>query len=431
MMVAPYRILARFVTFSLVAALCAVCARAAAEPQPPHEDVVVTVFTNLTHDPADEWIGASLAAALEAELQSLDGWQVVEADRYRRETWIVSGAYRRLGDRLQISARVSDAESGRVIRTVRADGTLGALAELQSRLVNQLIGADHIVEPPPMRAAAKVRAPVQPVGALQPDSSPASDVRPASTWKVPPALPEVTIAELLGQAATSGWTALPHPPKAEALAAGASKTREPPELHEENDANEENEESDDNQENPDPLLPELPDPGRRPLEMVRRANTTLLSGAAAPSSDRPTLPSFEAQRRFVGIANGLTTGQRDDTFELETLGRDKSARPAANIDIASFMVEPSEIELAVGQLYSLRDLEILALDPDGLPLAGVPFTLELEEDSNVVSAPDIDDARQEIRGLTPGKLTLRITSLVPRADGSIPVAAIDLVVDTH
>ena len=60
---------------------------------------------------------------------------VVREARRRGARWIVDGGYQRLGDRLRITARMVDIDTGRVAHTARVDGALDALFALQDELL--------------------------------------------------------------------------------------------------------------------------------------------------------------------------------------------------------------------------------------------------------------------------------------------------------
>ncbi|MGA7991230.1 MAG: hypothetical protein WCC53_07370, partial [Thermoanaerobaculia bacterium] len=53
--------------------------------------------------------------------------------------------FQRLGDRLRITARASGVESGEVLTTVKVDGAMADLFELQDRIVKQLADGLHVV----------------------------------------------------------------------------------------------------------------------------------------------------------------------------------------------------------------------------------------------------------------------------------------------
>jgi tetratricopeptide (TPR) repeat protein/predicted Ser/Thr protein kinase len=130
----------------------------------PERGVAVLTFANLRGEPADEWIGSGIAETVTADLQKVKGItvigraQVLDAARTlagtaqagggdppglvvgRRvgATWIVTGAFQRLGERVRITAEFLDVANGTVLRTVKVDGGLEAIFDLQDRIVFEL-----------------------------------------------------------------------------------------------------------------------------------------------------------------------------------------------------------------------------------------------------------------------------------------------------
>jgi TolB-like protein/Flp pilus assembly protein TadD len=126
--------------------------------------VAVTGFANVTGRPDDTWIGTGLAETLSAGLAEVPGIAVVsrerileviremglpaEADepalavRVGREVGahgVVSGAVQALGDRIRVTARVTDTATGRVVLSPRVDGARHAIFDVQDRLVAELV----------------------------------------------------------------------------------------------------------------------------------------------------------------------------------------------------------------------------------------------------------------------------------------------------
>ena len=141
----------------------AVRARPAAPP-PPTNAVAVIPFTNITREPADDWIGSGIAETVTADLKSIKGLSVIgrervsdalrilgsnttaalddrmsiEVGRQLRTAWLVSGGYQRLGDLIRITARFIEVGSGAVVRTVKIDGAIGDIFSLQDKIVFEL-----------------------------------------------------------------------------------------------------------------------------------------------------------------------------------------------------------------------------------------------------------------------------------------------------
>ncbi len=131
----------------------------------PSRDVTVAVlnFANITGNAADDWIGQGIAESLTADLtrittiavvareqifelqrslsevgRNIDERQAIELGRRLGATVAISGAYQRLGERIRITCQAIEVSTGRQRTTVKVDGQLENLFELQDRLVNEL-----------------------------------------------------------------------------------------------------------------------------------------------------------------------------------------------------------------------------------------------------------------------------------------------------
>ena len=134
------------------------------EPPPPTNAVAVIPFTNITREPADDWIGSGIAETVTADLKSIKGLSLIGRERIfdalrvlgssgtdtldermsiavgrqLRATWLVGGGYQRLGDLIRITARFVEVGSGAVVRTVKIDGAIGDIFSLQDKIVFEL-----------------------------------------------------------------------------------------------------------------------------------------------------------------------------------------------------------------------------------------------------------------------------------------------------
>ena len=123
--------------------------------------VVVAPFTNVSRQPADEWIGAGIAETIAIDLQdagldvvapgaglertglrgsppSPDLDAVLDAYRRRGVAWMIDGTLQRLGDALRITTRIVDVESGGVEFGTRVDGTMAGLFDVQDEVAGVL-----------------------------------------------------------------------------------------------------------------------------------------------------------------------------------------------------------------------------------------------------------------------------------------------------
>jgi TolB-like protein/Tfp pilus assembly protein PilF/predicted Ser/Thr protein kinase len=135
----------------------------AAVARPLTASVAVLNFANITGNPADEWVGQGIAESLTADLthiksivvvpreqifelqrslnelgRRVDDRQAMELGRRLNATVTVTGAYQRLGNRIRITAQIIEVAGGRQIATVKMDGELEELFDLQDRLVTEL-----------------------------------------------------------------------------------------------------------------------------------------------------------------------------------------------------------------------------------------------------------------------------------------------------
>ena len=108
--------------------------------------VAVLPFVNVSRNPADDWIGGDMTAALQTALEETGAMGIValtaadestalETAEARNARWLVTGGYQRIGDQLRITARVLDVAGGDLMRSVKMDGTLGELEALTSELI--------------------------------------------------------------------------------------------------------------------------------------------------------------------------------------------------------------------------------------------------------------------------------------------------------
>jgi non-specific serine/threonine protein kinase len=142
--------------------------------------VAITGFVNISGSADDDWLGAGLAETLTAGAVQLDGVAVVSRERISeilktlagetgerssalflsaarevRARWLVSGAFQRARDAIRITASLTDVDTGQLIRTVKVDGTLSAIFDLQDRLVQELAGWLRAASVPDRRSSSE------------------------------------------------------------------------------------------------------------------------------------------------------------------------------------------------------------------------------------------------------------------------------------
>ena len=119
--------------------------------------VAVLVFSNITGDAADGWMGVGIAETVASALDGIGGLMVIRTGPSETGTrtttdaespiaiaqaldarWVVSGAYQRLGDRMRITAGLTHVETTVVVQSAIVDGTVDEFFSLQDRLVTQI-----------------------------------------------------------------------------------------------------------------------------------------------------------------------------------------------------------------------------------------------------------------------------------------------------
>ncbi|HEY7184623.1 MAG TPA: protein kinase [Blastocatellia bacterium] len=128
------------------------------------KSVAVLRFNNVTKSPEDDWLGVGIAETVTADLKNVDGMTVIGreviyealrrwnaenhtdfdekfATRVGREVgarWIIGGGYQRIGEMLRITARFVEVSTGEVLKTVKIDGRMSDVFELQDKIVYDL-----------------------------------------------------------------------------------------------------------------------------------------------------------------------------------------------------------------------------------------------------------------------------------------------------
>ena len=131
--------------------------------KPAGRSVAVLTFTNITGDPSDEWIGQGIAESLTADFAKIGGMIVIprehvfdlqrnlpagarpaddrqsmELGRRLGASFVVAGGYQRIRDRVRITGQVVDVTTNESAATVKLDGTIDQIFELQDQLVQEL-----------------------------------------------------------------------------------------------------------------------------------------------------------------------------------------------------------------------------------------------------------------------------------------------------
>lgn len=141
--------------------------------------VAVMTFANITQDVSDAWIGTGIAETVTADLKKVHGLSVFSRERVFEmlkhlgaaeasdsdekfalevgqrlgATWIVSGGFQRIGDMIRITARFLETAGGELVTSVKIDGRVTEIFDLQDKIVYELtsglniqLGDSEIVE---------------------------------------------------------------------------------------------------------------------------------------------------------------------------------------------------------------------------------------------------------------------------------------------
>jgi len=155
---------------------------AALAPPPSSPAVAVMSFANITKDTGDDWLGTGIAETVTADLKAVEGLTVVGRERVYealktlaaaagetdeklatlvgREVgarWVLGGGYQRLGDVVRVTARLTETDSGSVVRTVKIDGRMDGIFELQDRIVRELSAGLRLTLTPENRGESETQ----------------------------------------------------------------------------------------------------------------------------------------------------------------------------------------------------------------------------------------------------------------------------------
>jgi non-specific serine/threonine protein kinase len=134
-------------------------------PPPKLENAVAIMnFSNITKEPADDWIGTGIAETVTSDTKKVKGLQVIGRERVfetlknlnagslpdfdeefaidvgRRlgAKWIIGGGFQRIGDMIRITVRAVEVETGTIIKTAKVDGNIAEIFDLQDKIVYEL-----------------------------------------------------------------------------------------------------------------------------------------------------------------------------------------------------------------------------------------------------------------------------------------------------
>lgn len=125
--------------------------------------IAVMAFANVTREAADDWIGEGIAETVTSDLKNVHSLAVIgraqifellknvasgrdapddrlaiEIGRRLGAWWVVTGAYQRIGPRIRITAQVIEVLRATLLKTLKIDGGIDDIFELQDRIVFEL-----------------------------------------------------------------------------------------------------------------------------------------------------------------------------------------------------------------------------------------------------------------------------------------------------
>src|SRR5918994_58944 len=125
--------------------------------------IAVMAFANVTREAADDWIGEGIAETVTSDLKNVhklavigraqifellknmasgrdatDDRLAIELGRRLGAWWVVTGAYQRIGPRIRITAQVIEVLRATLLKTLKIDGGIDDIFELQDRIVFEL-----------------------------------------------------------------------------------------------------------------------------------------------------------------------------------------------------------------------------------------------------------------------------------------------------
>jgi serine/threonine protein kinase/tetratricopeptide (TPR) repeat protein len=125
--------------------------------------IAVMAFANVTREAADDWIGEGIAETVTSDLKNVHGLAVIgraqifellknvatgrdapddrlaiEIGRRLGAWWVMTGAYQRIGPRIRITAQVIEVLRATLLKTLKIDGAIDDIFELQDRIVFEL-----------------------------------------------------------------------------------------------------------------------------------------------------------------------------------------------------------------------------------------------------------------------------------------------------
>ncbi len=142
--------------------------RAVPEIEAWQNTIVVLDFTNITANPADDWLAGGIAETVTVDFKRISALKVVSREMVARAIaqlpqqkvteekmidlgnllkvrWIVWGAYQKMGHTIRITARCTEVATGSLVGSAKIDGILDDIFKLQDQLITALMDALNLV----------------------------------------------------------------------------------------------------------------------------------------------------------------------------------------------------------------------------------------------------------------------------------------------
>jgi non-specific serine/threonine protein kinase len=124
--------------------------------------VAVLDFTNITSDPAADWLSSGIAESLSVDLGKLASVKVIGRSKVReamgsmtptdvddeklrdvgkrvRARWLFWGAFQKQGEAIRVTAHCLDVVEGRTLETFKLDGSMDQIFQLQDQIITRLM----------------------------------------------------------------------------------------------------------------------------------------------------------------------------------------------------------------------------------------------------------------------------------------------------
>jgi TolB-like protein len=124
--------------------------------------IAVLEFTNISGNPADDWLAGGMAETLTVDLKKISALKVISREtvattlarfaqqkpseernlvlgRELKARWIIWGGYQKLGLTIRITAHFADVATGSLIGAAKVDGMMEDIFKLQDQLITSLL----------------------------------------------------------------------------------------------------------------------------------------------------------------------------------------------------------------------------------------------------------------------------------------------------